>query len=80
MLEFLEAVLTGTCTEKAREHDQRVAREYDEQNQRDVSRHKLRNGIITGGAGLAILGAVAAYGISKLSEDKNKNKGNVRPA
>ena len=71
MLELLGAILTGTCTEKAREHDQRVAREYDEQNQRDVSRHQTRNNLITGAAGIAVLGALALFGKNKLG-DKNK--------
>lgn len=71
MLELLGAILTGTCTEKAREHDQRVAREYDEQNQRDVSRHQTRNNLITGAAGLAVMGALALFGKDKLG-DKNK--------
>lgn len=71
MLEFIEAILTGTCTEKAREHDQRIAREYDEQNRRDVAKHQRRNNMITGGTGLAVLGAVAAYGLSKLGDKKS---------
>lgn len=71
MLELIEAILTGTCTEKAREHDQRVAREYDEQNRRDVVKHQRRNNMITGGTGLAVLGAVTAYGLSKLGGKKN---------
>ena len=71
MLELLGAILTGTCTEKAREHDGRVAREYDEQNQRDVSKHQTRNNLITGAAGLAVLGALAVFGKDKLG-DKNK--------
>ena len=71
MLELLEAILTGTCTEKAREYDQRVAPEYDEKNQRDVAKHQRRNNMITGGTGLAVLGAVAAYGISKLGDKKS---------
>lgn len=71
MLEFIEAILTGTCTEKAREYDQRIAREYDEQNRRDVAKHQRRNNMITGGTGLAVLGAVAAYGLSKLGDKKS---------
>lgn len=70
MLELLGAILTGTCTETAQEHDRRVAREYDEQNCRDVSKHKLRNNIITGGVGLAVLGALALYGSDKLGDNK----------
>lgn len=73
MLELLAGILTGTCTEKARAHDQRVAREYDEQNQRDVKKHQLRNNAITGGIGLAVLGAVAAYGMDKLGGNAKKN-------
>ena len=72
MLELIEAILTGTCTEKAREHDERVAREYDEQNRRIVANHQRRNNMVTGGTGLAVLGAVAAYGLSKLGDSKNK--------
>ena len=72
MLELLEAIFTGTCTEKAREHDERVAREYDEQNRRDVAKHQRRNNMVTGGTGLAVLGAVTAYGLSKLSDNKSK--------
>ena len=70
MLELLGAILTGTCTEKAREHDQRVAREYDEQNQRDVAGHQTRNNLITGAAGLAVLGALAMFGKDKLGDNK----------
>ena len=70
MLELLEAILTGTCTEKAREHDGRMAREYDEQNRREVSKHQTRNNLITGAAGLAILGAVALFGKDKLGDSK----------
>lgn len=74
MLELLEGILTGTCTEKARAYDQQVAREYDEQNRRDVKKHQLRNNAITGGIGLAVLGAVAAYGMNKLGgKDAKKN-------
>ena len=71
MLELLGAILTGTCTEKAREHDGRVAREYDEQNRRAVSKHQTRNNLITSAAGLAVLGALAMFGNDKLG-DKNK--------
>ena len=71
MLELLGAILTGTCTEKAREHDQRVAREYDEQNQRDVSRHQTRNNLITGAAGIAVLSALALFGKDKLGDKNN---------
>lgn len=72
MLELLEGILTGTCTEKARAHDQQVAREYDEQNRRDVKSHQRRNNAITGGIGLAVLGAVAAYGLDKLGGNNAK--------
>lgn len=72
MLDLLEGILTGTCTQKAREHDQRVAREYDEQNRRDVANHQRRNNMVTGGTGLAVLGALAAYGISKLGDGSSK--------
>ena len=68
MMEFIEAILTGTCTEKARE--------YDEQNRREVSKHQTRNNLITGAAGLAVLGALAMFGKDKLGD----NKGNASAA
>jgi len=72
VLELLEGILTGTCTEKARAYDQQVAREYDEKNRRDVKNHQQRNNAITGGIGLAVLGAVAAYGMNKLGGNNTK--------
>lgn len=72
MFELLEGILTGTCTQKAREHDQRMAREYDEQNRRDVAKHQRRNNMLTGGTGLAVLGALTAFGLSKLGDDKKR--------
>ena len=76
MMEFIEAILTGTCTEKAREYDGRMAREYDEQNRREVSKHQTRNNLITGAAGLAVMGALAMFGKDKLGD----NNGNAPAA
>ena len=76
MLGTIAGILLGDmlkdAQKEAREHDNRVALEYETANKKAVEKNKSRNSMITGATGLAVLGAVAAYGISKLS-DNGKN-------
>jgi len=75
MFDLIGSIIKEAIVSEATEHDRRVAGEYDAANKAAVEKNKNRNSAITGAAGIAALGAVALYGINKLSGDgKNQNQ------
>jgi len=66
--------ILNMITDEATEHDQKAAREYDAENRKIVEKTKKRNSAITGATGIGVLGALALYGISKLSDDGKKDE------
>ena len=71
MLDILGGIVKEVILSEATEHDRRVAEEHDAKNKKEIDGTKTRNSAITGVAGVAAVGALVAYGMSKLSDGNN---------